>query len=119
MTAQLPAVLPLAAIAPASATDTYIVPALVAASGAEAIDRFLDFFATQIENDNTRAAYMRAAREFLAWCDDQHVRRLADVQPMHVAAWIKHLKPTHAVPTVKLRLAAIRHLFDWLVTGHV
>ena len=23
------------------------------------------------------------------------------------------------MPTVKLRLAAIRHLFDWLVTGHV
>jgi site-specific recombinase XerC len=33
--------------------------------------------------------------------------------------WIKQLKLTHSVPTVKLRLAAIRHLFDWLVTGHV
>jgi site-specific recombinase XerC len=32
---------------------------------------------------------------------------------------IKQLKLTHSVPTVKLRLAAIRHLFDWLVTGHV
>ena len=29
------------------------------------------------------------------------------------------MKLTHSVPTVKLRLAAIRHLFDWLVTGHV
>jgi site-specific recombinase XerC len=25
----------------------------------------------------------------------------------------------HAAPTVKLRLAALRHLFDWLVTGQV
>ena len=44
---------------------------------------------------------------------------LADVLPIHVAAWIKELKATHAVPTVKLRLAALRHLFDWLVTGHI
>lgn len=26
---------------------------------------------------------------------------------------------THSAPTVKQRLAAVRHLFDWLVTGHV
>jgi integrase/recombinase XerC len=25
----------------------------------------------------------------------------------------------HAAPTVKLRLAALRHLFDWLVSGQV
>jgi integrase/recombinase XerC len=117
---QLPAVLPSGAIAPAASVDTYIVvPALVAASGHDAIDRFLNFFATQIENDNTREAYLRAAREFLAWCERHELRALPDILPIHVAAWIKDLKATHAVPTVKLRLAAIRHLFDWLVTGHV
>jgi hypothetical protein len=36
-----------------------VVPALVATSGTDAAMRFLDFFATQIENDNTRAAYVR------------------------------------------------------------
>jgi hypothetical protein len=66
---KLPAVLPSGAIASASPIDTYIVPALVAASGHDAIDRFLSFFATQIENDNTREAYLRAAREFLGWCE--------------------------------------------------
>jgi hypothetical protein len=55
-TDQLPAVLPSGAIAPAASVDTDIVPALVAASGHDAIDRFLNFFATQIENDNTREA---------------------------------------------------------------
>src|SRR3954466_10823435 len=100
-------------------SGSVIVPVLVAASGAEAIDRFLNFFATQIENDNTRAAYLRAAREFLAWCDGQKIGLLTGIQPVHVAAWIKQSKLTHAVPTVKLRLAAVRHLFDWLVTGHV
>jgi site-specific recombinase XerD len=96
-----------------------VVPALVAASGRNATLRFLDFFATQIENDNTRAAYLRAAREFLAWCDDEKIGLLTSIQPVHVAAWLKQSKLTHAVPTVKLRLAAIRHLFDWLVMGHV
>jgi Phage integrase, N-terminal SAM-like domain len=119
MTDQLPAVLPSGAIAPAAAADTYIVPVLVAASGADAIDRFLNFFATQIENDNTRAAYLRAAREFLAWCDGQKIGLLADIQPVHVAAWIKQSKLSHSIPTAKLRLAAIRHLFDGMVTGHV
>jgi len=46
-----------------------VVPVVVAASGADAAERFLNFFATQIENDNTRAAYLRAAREFLGWCE--------------------------------------------------
>jgi hypothetical protein len=32
-----------------------VVPVLVAASGTDAPMRFLDFFATQIENDNTGA----------------------------------------------------------------
>jgi site-specific recombinase XerD len=102
----------------AAAVSLPVVPVLVAASGTEAAMRFLDFFATQIENDNTRAAYVRAAREFLAWCDGQKIGLLTN-KPVHVAAWIKQLKLTRSVPTVKLRLAAIRHLFDWLVMGHV
>src|ERR1700722_8955176 len=36
----------------------------VAASGTDATTRFLNFLATRMENDNTRAAYLRAAREF-------------------------------------------------------
>jgi hypothetical protein len=43
-----------------------VVPLLVAASGDDAAECFLNFFATQIENDNTRAAYLRAARSFSA-----------------------------------------------------
>jgi|SRR5271165_3609304 len=101
------------------AVSSPVVPALVAASGRNATLRFLNFFATQIENDNTRAAYLRAAREFLAWCDGRNIGMLIDIQPVHVAAWIKQSKLTHSIPTAKLRLAAIRHLFDWLVTGHV
>jgi hypothetical protein len=38
---------------------------------------------------------------------------------LHVATWIEGQTRTHAAPTVKQRLAAIRHLFDWLVTGQI
>jgi site-specific recombinase XerC len=39
--------------------------------------------------------------------------------PLHVPAWIEQQTREHAAPTAKLRLAALRHLFDWLVTGQV
>jgi site-specific recombinase XerD len=41
------------------------------------------------------------------------------VQPLHVATWIELQQQESAAPTVKARLAAIRHLFDWLVMGQV
>ncbi len=45
--------------------------------------------------------------------------QLAAVQPFHVAAFVKELQGQFAPPTVKQHLAALRMLFDWLVTGHV
>jgi len=41
------------------------------------------------------------------------------VQPLHVAAWIELQTQTLSAPTVKQHMAAIRQLFDWLVTGQV
>ena len=38
---------------------------------------------------------------------------------MHVAAYIERLTCERSAPTAKQRLAAIRHLFDWLVIGQV
>lgn len=38
---------------------------------------------------------------------------------MHVVAWIEELGCEASAPTVKQRLAAIRHLFDWLVVGQI
>jgi hypothetical protein len=39
------------------------------------------------------------------------------VQPLHVAAWIELQEREHSAPTAKQRLAPLRHLLDWLVTG--
>ena len=38
---------------------------------------------------------------------------------MHVVDFVKELQGEFATPTVKQHLAALRMLFDWLVTGHV
>jgi site-specific recombinase XerD len=95
------------------------VPALIAASGERASLRFLEFFAARIRNPNTRRAYGRAVAMFLAWCEDNQVSSIVAVQPLHVAAWTEMQQQAHAAPTVKQRLAALRHLFDWLVTGQV
>ncbi|RXD01748.1 integrase [Sphingomonas sp. UV9] len=98
---------------------TLTLPALVASAETHAQRRFLEFFAAAIRNAHTRKAYMRAASDFLVWCDARQVRALADIEPLHVAAWIEELGKTVSAPTVKQKLAGIRHLFDWLVTGQV
>ena len=95
------------------------VPALIAAAGERAGVRFLEFFAANIRNPHTRRAYYRAAEEFLGWCASAGVPSIAAVQPVHVATWIEAGTRELAAPSVKQRLAAIRHLFDWLVTGQV
>src|SRR5437660_2167877 len=95
------------------------VPALVAAAGERAGMRFLEFFAANIRNPHTRRAYARAADEFLAWCASVGVPSIGAVQPVHVATWIEIGTRDLAEASVKQRLAAIRHLFDWLVTGQV
>jgi len=95
------------------------LPALVAAADDRAQIRFLEFFAAAIRNPHTRRAYARAVVDFLGWCKAHGVPSIVAVQPLHVAAWVELQAREHAVPTTKLRLAAIRHLFDWLVTGQV
>lgn len=82
-------------------------------------ERILEFFTAQIRNPNTRKAYARATGEFAAWCSEKGISELAQVRPVHVAAYIEGLKEKIAAPSVKLKLAAIRVLFDWLVVGQV
>ncbi|MFM0016722.1 tyrosine-type recombinase/integrase [Paraburkholderia sediminicola] len=95
------------------------LPALVTAAGDRAGMRFLEFFASAIRNPHTRRAYARAAGDFLAWCASAGVASITAVQPLHVASWIELQTQALSAPTVKQHLAAIRHLFDWLVTGQV
>jgi site-specific recombinase XerD len=98
---------------------TPVLPSLVAHAGERASVRFLEVFVAQIRNSHTRRAYARAVSDLLAWCESVGVTSLSGVTPMHVAAYVEQLGRTHSKPTVKQHLAAIRMLFDWLVTGHI
>jgi site-specific recombinase XerD len=96
-----------------------VVPAAIAGAGDHAAPRFLEFFAATIRNKNTRFAYYRAACSFFAWLERYEITELADIEPLHVAAYVEALQDTAAKPTVNQHLAAVRMLFDWLVVGQV
>lgn len=83
------------------------------------LQRYAEFFAAHLRNASTRSAYHYATTAFLFWCQDRGIERLAAIGPIHVAAYIEELKQERSVPTVKQHLAAIRSLFDYLVTGQV
>jgi site-specific recombinase XerD len=104
---------------PAGIRATVVVPAIVADAGDAAARRYLEFFGVTIRNRNTRTAYLHAAGRFFAWCEHHQLDQLADIEPLHVAAYIEALGKDFEKPTVKQHLAAIRMLFDWLVTGQV
>jgi site-specific recombinase XerD len=96
-----------------------LVPARLFAPTPKAGRRVVEFFTVQINNDHTRKAYLNAAQRFAEWCEGHDLRELADVQPFHVAAFVKELQGQFTTPTVKQHLATLRRLFDWPVTGHV
>ena len=99
-------------------TAAHLVPALVAARGEAASWRYVEFFTANIRNPNTRRAYARATARFFAWCEDRALTLLA-IRPHDVATYIEGLQQTHSTPGVKQQLAAVRMLFDWLITGQV
>jgi site-specific recombinase XerD len=94
-------------------------PVLVTALGERASYRFLEFFTANIRNPHTRRAYARAAAEFFDWLEARGVTHITAIESVHVAAYIEQLQQARSAPTAKLLLAALRHLFDWLVIGQI
>jgi integrase/recombinase XerD len=101
------------------------VPVIISAAGERASFRFIEFFTANIRNPNTRVSYGRAVREFCAWCENRNLR-LEDLNPVLVAGYVELLgQPVekngrgYSKPSVKQHLAAIRMLFDYLVTGGI
>lgn len=118
-------------------------PSVIAQAGPHASRAYIEFFAAQIRNPNTRAAYVRAVSQFFEWCESKHLQ-LRNIGPFHVAVYIEEL-PKRAeklhpfvgkasngrtfgstsktgplvAPSVKQHLAAIRMLFNWLVIQQV
>lgn len=93
------------------------LPSLVVSAGENAQWKFVEFFTANIRNKNTRRAYTHAVQEFFPWADARGLTSLSQLNPVVIAAYIED-HPS-AKPTVKLHLAAIRMLFDYLVVGQV
>ena len=99
-------------------SSSAVVPVLVASIGDQASWRYVEFFTANIRNPNTRRAYARACSRFFTWCEKRGLT-LATIRPFDVAAWVEGLQQNHSAPGVKQQLAAVRMLFDWLITGQV
>jgi site-specific recombinase XerD len=103
------------------------LPAIIRQSGDAAASRFLEFFAADIRNAHTRRAYVRSCGHFLGWCESHGIRDLAAVTPIVVASYVEWLGMDgqiaggcgYALPSVKLSLAALRRMFDYLVVGQI
>ena len=94
------------------------MPALIADLGDAAAWRYVEFFTANIRNPHTRRAYARACSRFFAWCEDRGLTPAA-IRPHDVGTYIEQLQREVSAPSVKQQLAAIRMMFDWLVTGQV
>lgn len=98
---------------------TLLIPPIIARGGQRVGRRFVEFFTANIRNRNTREAYGRAVGAFLTWCETRGLT-LERIDPVTVAAYVEQLlNEGRSKPTVKQHLAAIRMVFDWMVTGGV
>ena len=94
------------------------MPALFLDAGEKAAWRVIEFLTAHTRNRHTREAYARAILRFARWCERKQLS-LADIKPFLVAAYVEQLGFNYSRPTTKQHLAAIRMLFDYLVTGQV
>jgi site-specific recombinase XerD len=102
----------------ATLDQSLTVPALFTRAGEKATRRLVEFFAAEIRNPNTRAAYARAVTRFDRWCEE-HGLSLEQLTPIHIATYIEAIGRELSKPTVKQHLAALRMLGDYLVIGQI
>ncbi len=97
---------------------TVTLPATITAAGEAACRRFIEVFTAEIRNEKARRAHGFAVVRFTAWCERQELP-LERLEPVMVAAYVEELMRELAPPSVKQHLAAVRRMFDYLVTGGV
>lgn len=92
------------------------LPILVDHAGPAARFAWDEFFYAEHHNPHTQAAYMRAVKRFLGWCEGQGVA-LAEITPGRVGQYLAALGGSAAKRN--LALSALRGFFDRLVNRHV
>lgn len=83
-----------------------------------------DFFSSPIRNIDIRRTYLEAAQQFPAFCAEHDIKDLAQVGPVHVAAFVENQLRENQLREysklmVKPHLTALKMLFDWIVVGLV
>lgn len=80
-----------------------------------------EFFEAEVGNPNTRRAYHRAAADFFRYVTGRYgISGLDAITPMHVSGWLDDMTARRlSIPTIKLRLAGLRMLFNALVRAQV
>ena len=91
-------------------------PASILAAGPAASFAWDEFFGAMIRNRYTRAAYLNAVRQFLAWVESRGIA-LERITPGMVGAYFD--QHSGSLPTKKLHLSALRSFCDVLVNRHV
>ena len=84
-------------------TAAIALPQAIVEAGPVVVERFLEFFAAQLANDRTRAAYACAAGQFLDWCAARGLS-LRAIAPLRVLCdWlvVKHVLPTNPAAAVR------------------
>lgn len=110
------ALVPVSPATPVRPVEAMSLPSIVRRAGQAAVFAAEEFFYGAIRNEHTRAAYRRAIKQFLAWCDGRGLK-LARIAPRDVGLYFDGLKHL-TIATRKQHLAAVRHFFDGMVTRH-
>jgi site-specific recombinase XerD len=96
-------------------------PIAVATATPRAKFSILQFFIAELSNPNTRRSYLRAAEDFFAFvATAAGGYRLDGITSLHVATWLEVMKVQGLSPqSIKVRLAAVRMLFQALVREQI
>ena len=94
----------------------YEAPKLIVEAGTAAQFAFDEFFSGTIRNTHTRIAYLHAVKKFFQWLEPSGVA-LSQISPGIVGRYLD--QHPGSIPTQKLHLAALRALFNNMVTRHV
>lgn len=95
------------------------LPAIIRRAGPNAVFAAQEFFSGLIRNPHTRRAYMKAVGDFLEWSGKHGGGELGQIAPWHVATYLEEMAEAGtSIATRNMRLSALRHFFDNLVTRH-
>ena len=94
-------------VAWSSPVATGVVPAAVACAGRAGQRAWLDFFAAQIRNRNTRQAYAHAVHRLFDWLAEHGIHDVVDIESVHIAVWVEARMREASRPTVMQELAGV------------